>query len=282
MATNWMFYRVGCVNKGEIKWGNPFSSCLPQKTFYGAGSNPQVSLNDHNVVVEVHKGQYMNRCFYRVGKVDLSTNSIHWHSSIYLNVGLHPVVALNNKGTVVSVFQDNMFTKHLNYRVGQTNSRMGVNWHLKYKQKARVNNAVVFSVDINDNDIVVLSHQNPLYHIHYKIGHIVRGTINWSNNIHKSTGFTPSISINNINQVVLFHQSLARRHLMSSVGVARFDGEIKGIIWSEKGGASSQDCGKGLYPSASLNDHGQVVEVHEPRLAPARNRLYYFVGELKY
>lgn len=287
MGTNWMFSRVGNLQDWGIRWGHPaLTAHTPKKVFYGCGNNPQVCLTDSNLVVEVHKGQFLDRCFIRFGEVDPSAGMITWFPSTYFNVGLHPVVAVNNSNTVVTVFQDNVFTKHLNYRVGHISrdkhkGKMAASW-LMSKQKAQVWNAISFSVDINDSDLVVLSYQNLLNHIHYKVGKIVRGSISWTDNIHLNYGFTPSISINNNNEVILVQQSLTKRHLVVSVGVATFDDACnKGIIfWSEVKGACNHHFGKGLYPSVALNDGRQVVEVHEPRMAPNRNRLYYYTAEL--
>ena len=279
MGTNWMFCRVGHLMEWGIKWGHPSLTAQPKKVQYGSGCNPQVALNDKDIVVEVHKGQFLDRCFCRIGKVDSAAGMIDWYPSTYFNVGLHPVVAINNSSTVVAVFQDNVFTKHLNYRVGHIRNGKKIVWSLM-KQSAQVRNAVTLSVDINDKDIVVLCYQNPLNHIHYKVGKIIHGSITWTPaNIHKCTGFTPSISINDNNEVILIHQSLARRHLVSNVGVARWDDDFKGIAWSVE---KNRHYGKGQFPSVSLNNNGQVVEVHEPRMAPSRNRLLYYTPKLKY
>ena len=234
--------------------------------------------DEHNFVL---LGQFLDRCFIRLGEVDPSAGMIRWHRSTYFNVGLLPVVAVNNSGTVVSVFQDNVFTKHLNYRVGCIKSKKKINW-LYPKMKAQVNNAVSFSIDINDNDIVILSYQNLMNHIHYKVGKIVKNSISWTTNVHFSKGYTPSVTINNNNEVVLVQQSLVGRRIVSSVGVARWDDQYRGIVWSCDKDSCHHRVGKGLYPSVALNDAGQVVEAHEPSMAPTRNRLHYYTAELKH
>ena len=72
-----------------------------------------------------------------------------------------------------------------------------------------------------------------------------------------------------------------KRHLVSNVGVAKWSDEFKGIEWSSKKNSHNHHYGKGVYPSVALNNHRMVVEVHEPRVAPNRNRLHYKVGEIK-
>lgn len=273
MATNWMFYRVGRVVENKIQWGSTSPNNVPKKIFYGSGAYPRVSINDSNIIVEVHKGQYLDRCFCRVGKVQ--AEMISWCSSAYFNVGLRPTVAVNNSNIVVAVFQDNVFTKHLNYRVGRISEKMEIDWY-KSKQKVKAR-GVVCSVDINDNDLVVLSYQTSLNHIHYKVGKLYKGLVEWQNIVHKCIGFTPSITINDNNEVVLVHQSFARRHLVSNIGMALWESDYKGIVWSEN---SEKHYATGIYPSISLNNDNQVVQVNEPRLRPNRNRLRYYVGEI--
>lgn len=226
---------------------------------------PRVCLNDESYLVEVHKGQYLDRCFCRVGRVHVSTRGIRWGSRRYFNVGLCPAAAINNKNTVVAVFQDNVFTKHLNYRVGLMDSNLEIEWS-KSKQKVRANGVVV-TVDINNNDLAVLAYQTSLNHIHYKIGKICGSTIKWCDIVHKCMGFTPSISINDSNQVILVHQSFIRRHLVSNVGVARWSSGFKGIIWSEWNDSRNKHYATGLYPSISLTNGGQAVQVNELRIS---------------
>lgn len=290
MGTNFKFYRVGQAMEGGIKWWTPSPEGPPRKKYYGSGAYPRVSLNDDNTVVEVHKGQYLDRCFYRVGKVDFTKRKISWGSSMYFSIGLYPDVAVNNKNTIVAIFLDNLFTKHLNYRVGQISRvKKEIIW-TKGKQRVRaIGEEKIgaigerFSFDINDNGLVVLSHQNPFnYHIHYKVGMIndYSGVIDWRMSVHKCMGFTPSISINDCDQVLHVHQSMIRRHLVSNVGVARWNENFQGVDWSTEEGGVEYHYGKGLYPSVAWNASGQVVEVHEPRVAPTRNRLHYYVGKL--
>lgn len=282
-ATNLMFYRVGERKDGFITWGSKDPTKNPRKRYYGSGAYPRVSINNDNSVVEVRKGQYLDRCYYRVGKVDTSTKKVIWESSIFLNAGLRPDVALNNSNTIVVLFQDNAFIKRLSYRVGELSRvKNEVTWTRK-KQGVGVI-AELFSFDINDSGMAVLSFQIPLKnHIHYRVGAVntSRGVIEWCRTVHVSVGFTPNVSINNHNQVLQIHQSLMKRHLVSNVGTARWTDDFKGVDWSSERNSLNHHYGKGVYPSVALNNHGKVVEVHEPRVAPSRNRLHYYVGEIK-
>ena len=87
---------------------------------------PKVALTNDNTVVEVHKGQFLEKCFYRIGKVNIESKEISWSKSKFFN---SPDVAVSEDSTVVAVFQDNMLTKQLNYRVGRINdSTDAITW----------------------------------------------------------------------------------------------------------------------------------------------------------
>jgi hypothetical protein len=276
-----MFYRVGERKDGWIEWG---SEDPPKKHYYGSGAYPQVSINNDNVVIEVRKGQFLDRCYYRLGSINADKMMITWGTSIFFNSGVYPNIALNNTNTVMALFQNNILTKQLCYRIGRlSKSKSGIVWDKKKQETGIL--AEAFSVDINDSGIVVVSFETPITnHIHYRVGVVVagEGVVEWCQSIHRSVGFTPSVSINNESQVIMIHQSRMNRHLVSNVGVAKWSDEFKGIIWSSENNSLNRHYAKGLYPSVALNNDGKVVEVHEPRFAPNRNRLYYYAGEIKH
>ena len=60
------------------------------------------------------------------------------------------------------------------------------------------------------------------------------------------------------------------------MGVAVWSKNFKDIEWSPE---LNRHYGKGIYPSVAINSRGELVEVHEPRVA--RNRLYYYAGNLQ-
>ena len=276
-GSNWMYYRVGELLEESIQWRSP-----PKKIYFGCGTYPKVALNDKNSVIEVHKGQYLDKCFYRLGKVDLAVKRIVWGNSKCYNYGYYPTIAINNDNVVVTVFQDNLFLKNLNYRVGQISSVSNeVSW-ITRKQRIQGIKAESFSIDMNENGLVILSYQTDMSnHVKCKVGRLnmPRGSIDWRESDHICHGFSPCVTINNDNYIILIHQSLQNRHLVSNVGFASWD-EFKGIKWSGEKDVANRHYGKGIYPCVSLNDHGRVVEVHEPRLAPMRNRLHYYIGQL--
>ena len=195
-----MFYRVGERKDGCIEWGRKDSDKPPRKRYYGSGAYPRVSLNNNNVVIEVRNGQYLDRCYYRIGEVNTISTKVTWGLSTFFDTGLCPDVALNNNNTVATVFQNSIFVKQVNYRIGKmTSAQNGVNW-TNSKLKAGVA-AERFSHAMNDNDMVVLSLQTPLNHHRVGVVDVERGVVEWCRSIHRSVGFTPCVSINNQNQV---------------------------------------------------------------------------------
>ena len=266
-STNLLFYRMGVwQEKGTIQWGSVADAKLertPKKHYYGTGTYPQVAINDDNTIMEVHKEQCSDRCLYRIGRSDMDNRRISWGNSTHFNVGLNPDVGINNNNTAVVVFMDNIFTKHLNYRVGQI-SRVEdkVTWTTG-KKKVGVK-AETYSIDINDEGMVVLSYQTPLNnHIHYQVGviNIAGGVVEWTQNVHRSSGLTPTVSINNNNQVFQIHQSFTKHHLVSNVGVACWNDTFKGVYWSPE---VNRNYGKGFHPLVTSECGGGIVVAMPP------------------
>ncbi len=284
MATYWMFYRVGQLTDNKIEWGSSSSNDPPMKKYLGNGAYPKITLNDNGRVIEVHKGQFFDKCVYRVGWYHSDNREIDWGLSHHYSFGYFPTVALSNDGIVVSVFQDNLFTKHLNYRIGKLSQVSNeITWISKHRTKITADS---FSLSMNNNKMVVLGYQTIITnHIHCCVGRIdcIKGTIVWSKNIHVSKGFTPSITLNDRNYVVMTHQSTMGRRLTINVGVACWDEQAKEIDWTMKENlksVSNDHFGHGVYLSSSLNNKMQVVEVNEPPVVPGRNKLRYYLGEV--
>ena len=93
-----------------------------RKRYYGSGAYPRVSLNNDNVVIEVRNGQYLDRCYYSIGEINTISMKVTWGSSTFFDTGLRPDVALNNNNTVAMVFQNSIFMKQVNYRIGKMTS----------------------------------------------------------------------------------------------------------------------------------------------------------------
>lgn len=285
-GTNWMFYRVGRLTvDGKIDWSDPATGVPAAKTYYGAGAYPRIALNDNDDVIEVHKNQFLDKCFYRLGKVDTVTRRISWEKKNFYSPGYFPTVAINDDNNVITVVQDDLFTKRLSYRVGHFSSTVaGIMWHRAGKQRIEKVRAETFSISMNEKGLLVLGYQTELtYHLKCQVGKVdfQAGSIEWGDKVCIGNGFTPCITINNDNHVIQIHQAIKNRRLMSNVGAASWNEDYKGIKWSEEKGVANRHYGNGLYPSVALNDHGKVVEIHEPSFPHKRNRLHYYIGELK-
>lgn len=61
-----------------------------------------MAINDHGVVVEVHKSSSETKLWYHVGSL-LSDDTVSWSSGQQYDTGDSPSVAINNQGIVVEV-----------------------------------------------------------------------------------------------------------------------------------------------------------------------------------
>lgn len=284
MATNWMLYRVGEVKDRLVLWAPPLSESKPKKAHFGSGAYPKISINDRNMIVEVHRGQYLEKSFYRVGIIYPELRKIEWFTSTFFAMGHYPDVAINNFNVVVAIVRRDVFSKLLHYRVGKI-SEMKEGEIVWVGTRHKLNMAENFSLDINNDNTVVLAYQTLLHHVHYKVGKIdfFSGEILWGEPIHVyKGGITPCISINDNNHVVLTLQSIMGRKLICNVGVAHWERSFGWISWPDKKSELNQKYEKGWFPSVGVNNCGQVVEAHEPRFAVApRGHLHYYVGKLE-
>ena len=85
---------VGVVSD-TIHWGNEEN--------YSYGYFPRVSLNNENLVVEVHACHHKRTVSYCVGKVDVGAKAIDWECSWEFGNVRAPAVALTDNGQVVVV-----------------------------------------------------------------------------------------------------------------------------------------------------------------------------------
>ena len=284
MATYWMLYRVGKLQEGGIDWNVSPSLSKPSKTYYGSGTYPQISINDRNVIVEVHGGLFKEKCYYRVGKIIPEEGSITWFSSKSFEriVGHYPNVSINNHNYVVAVYQRDILTKTFCYRVGRISimEEGEIVWVTKeHTVKWKAENV---SVDINSDNMVVLAFQTRMYHIHCLVGRLdfVRGEILWGDPVHLHAGVClPSISLNDNNHVILVHKNAINFSLFCDVGMVVWEKNVGMISWSQKKNKKTEKYGKGRCPSACINEHGRVVEAHEAAL-PHSGHLHYYTGQI--
>jgi len=113
---------------------------------------PSVSINNNEVVVEVHQQANNNSLFYRVGSYNPTNSAISWGTSFQYDTGYSPCVCLDRTtNTLVEVHNDGSGSNKLWYRVGKVNTSSktitwsgATNYDNGYWPSVAVNNGKVY------------------------------------------------------------------------------------------------------------------------------------------
>ena len=102
---NDLWFQLGKVKTDTmtIDWNQGY------KERYDGGRQPQIAMNNHGVIVEVHKLGSRDRLFARVGKLDKTAKTIQWGSLSpeegFAN-GVQPSIAIADNGVVIEVHKN--------------------------------------------------------------------------------------------------------------------------------------------------------------------------------
>lgn len=251
----YLYYRVGKrLDGGLIEWGD--------LTNYSEGLFPSVAINNNGVVVEAHNGIAPGPVptpllYYKVGIVDVNGKTIEFGHSKHYTDGYFPSITINDDGVVVEAHNE-IALKKLFYKVGVVNPDTK-RIHLGSAQ--HYTDGLFPSVAITNSPYVLVEAHNGyltdlLYH---KVGTVNTGSkrVTFTDPVHYSYGFFPSISINDAGIVTEVHGSKVLGALYYKIG--KCDGVDLNykIHWT---GGSSYSFG-GLRPSVSLNNKNQFVEI---------------------
>ncbi|MBH2010207.1 MAG: hypothetical protein I8H71_10950 [Xanthomonadaceae bacterium] len=227
----------------------------------GDGAFPSVALNK-DISLTVHEGGAFNaQLFYNTGPIRGG-----FGDAIPYDSGGYPFIAMNDNGQLVEVHQSGF---DLYYRVGKIHQNGTVTWG----PSLWFDNGHWSSVAINNLGAVIEVHNNGANQLYYNIGTISGDKILWNKKaVNYDNGYTPSITLNNNGLVLECHVESLHRRLRNKIGLVKTNenGELKiewdYNIWYDDGAA----------PSISINDAGNVVEVHQ---SGASYDLYYRVGQ---
>ena len=183
---------------------------------YDQGTQPAVAINPSNLAIEVHKSQNSSALWYRVG--ELNGINISWGNSHKLeHNGFYPAVALTSDGHVLVVWgsQATRNGSDLWYSVGNLDAKAGIdqtiNWDV---DNQKWDGGYKPSISINSHGVIVGVHESnngSNHFLYYRIG-------SWSNHdyhiswlsgpdgVNYATGTDPSISVNDMGQVLETHQ----------------------------------------------------------------------------
>jgi GH18 family chitinase len=254
------------VSAEELNEGSLDVVSLPRAKFsefeqYENGFHPSVAINSE-LIVEVHQGLDNHDLSYRVGKVgdDLK---IQWlHTGNNYTQGFKPSVAINNDGVVVEV-HEGLDNHDLSYRVGKVSvANPEIQWlHIG----DRYTTGFFPSVAINNDGIVVEVHEGEDNHdLSYRVGKVsvANPEIQWLHiGDRYTTGFNPSVAINNSGIVVEIHSGEDNHDLSYRVGKVSVANPK--IDWEPSDNNGNNNYDHGINVSVAINDDGIVVEVHQ-------------------
>ena len=270
------------VRGGRVEWRGTPQRYEPDH----AGEHPSVSMNNNNVIVEVHESPYRRRLFYRIGVVSVENLTISWGESvIYDTPGVLPAVTVTDELTVLLMHRTSSRSPRdtgydTYYRIGQVDvEAKQVNWEGR-ASVASNGRAKTLSVSMNSDETVVETHQS-LWRgaVRYRVGIVQRPEgqplqIDWGRSHDCGSGETPFISINSQGHVIEVHQTRTLRRLKCNSGIA--DRQSKVIRWSRD---ESSRYTLGRTPATCLNDRGTVIEIHRSFTGYS---LLYQTGTLNY
>jgi hypothetical protein len=221
---------------------------------YDTGKSPDITLNNGNVVIEVHESQAVNTLWYRVGKVE--GKKIAWgndEKSVKYDDGVQPSVAITNNGLVVEVHKSQGAKHTLWHRVGRVKGDT-IDWGNDNKS-IEYDKGVQPSVAITNDGLVVEVHKSENFDtLYYHVGRVEGDRITWGGSHDYDKGVQPSVAITNDGLVVEVHKSENFDSLYYHVG--RVNGDK--IDWGK-----SQKYDDGVQPSVAITNDGLVVEVHK-------------------
>jgi len=260
---------------GDVDWKSPHS---PRK-----GSNPDVAINNHGHVVEVHKSQSEDQLYYSVGNISGDGKSIDWddefHDQNYTH-GTTPSVAivdhLNDKGDLLLIEIHEDGTKNLYYRFGliSTDKDGKLTGEIKWQGEDwdHYDDGNHPSVAINEENMVVEVHEGSDNKLWYNVGGFdEQGTFRWGNREsderNYNTGVRPAVALHG-NLIFEAHNS-SNHYLWCQMGL--LNASAKYIDWKWENPDPDKkneptyplpiDESGSQYPSVALYSKG-AVEAH--------------------
>ena len=256
----------------------------PQYT--NEGHYPKVAINNSEVVIEVHKSQWWNTLWCRVGTLDKSMKKVNWSMNDHLFQfgGCNPAIALSNDGTVIIAYQQNEATfSHL----GKVNANADeITWQDPRDSYRLFSNPTREpSISMNEKGLVVVAAEGCDMRKDTVVFCV--GTLEYSNNIvwkddqalaENIHGHSPVVAMNEKNHIIFAYN---RRSTMSqniirklSVKYGIINADTRKIKWYEH---YPLEYGTGSSPAVTMNCKGQIVRTNEEN---RRFDMYYEVGNI--
>ncbi|MFD2036955.1 hemopexin repeat-containing protein [Belliella marina] len=205
-AQSWdeLWCHVGQTDGDIIRWG--------ASNKYDSGILPSIAMDDKNWCVEVHSSQgAATGLWYRLGVVNEKKKKIDWlfSNAKKYGKGYRPRIAMNNKGVVVEVHNNEVTHNTLWYTVGILDRKNNtIRWgnHIKFG-----NGGTQPSVALTDDGFVVEVHNSEskgtLWRHVGKVN-VNDKTIEWSGSRYFDDGQAPSVACtSNSSMVIETHQA---------------------------------------------------------------------------
>lgn len=214
-----------------------------------------------------------------------------WADFKIFDTGYDSSVAIHSSGLIVEVHASGLtyltYTG-LYYHVGKLDPTTGtVSWGPSHRFVSGNTNGAWPAVAITKEGYVIITYSNAFFksdgRLRYYVGTLDLGggtsqTINFkSSNIFYDTGFHNSISVNYNGTIAEAHEGDGSNGLFYRLGHLRAPGSGDfSIVWDTGTGGTRYDGG--INPHISINDNGDVVEVHQ--VASRDYKLHYIRGRL--
>lgn len=200
----------------------------------------------------------LSQLHYKLGRVDKERMNIEWTNSyIYYDKGNSASVTLlqtDGRVFVVEVHSSVIWTSCY-CCVGEVNTKdMTITWG----KSTKVGPGMRAKVSVKDDGTVIVFVEKMVGHTQYFIGKVQTTgdlCVEWKGDgttLHEIPGSQIDIALSEENVVVMVYRH--KGNLASVVGILTDNGEINWGLPSS--------FGEGLYPSVSIDSHGNVVECH--------------------
>jgi hypothetical protein len=244
-------------------------SALGPETQYDEGDQTTVAAHGSGQLIEFHQTQApgVQTIWYRIGTTNGA--SATWGVSQNSGVsGYWPVAAFSSSGRyVILVYADipSKLNARLYYRIGQITPYGSLNQSIRWLTDSLFWDAGFHaSIAVNKNGLIVGVHESGMGGdgLYYRVGSFQPETgkyaVQWTSpswGIYYNDGINPSISLNNLNQVVAVHQVPGESLLhywrgTVSAGTINFAESRRYDNYAEQ-------------PAVVLLDSGLVFEVHK-------------------
>ena len=240
---------------------------------FDEGKHSHIAVTKSGLIIEVHKSQYRDKLWYRLGNVIETT--IKWaQKNVSYDSGVHPNLAINNRGNIVEVHESE-WNSGLWYRIGTYDEQ---NIYLNSSKKFDVGYKP--SISMNDYNIIVETHEKNTRGntVVFKMGILNNDEIEWSFSEVKENGKNPSISINNQNNFIIVTENdgFLNYQVGKTTNNLPLISNIRKTEFQINWGNLEKSSEKGKEPSITLTDDGFVILVYQ-----INNKLMQKFGYIK-